>query len=53
MVPKKCEPKHKFNSKIYREELRTKKNPTEVFRSFVRSDGSTLTLEELGVENSL
>ena len=40
-------------SKIYREELRTKKNPTEVFRSFVRSDGSTLTLEELGVENSL
>ena len=38
-------------SKIYRSELKTK-NPTEVFRSFVRSDGSTLTLEELRKANA-
>ena len=39
-------------SKIYREQLRKNKNPTEVFRSFVRSDGSTLTLEELAKQNA-
>ena len=38
-------------SKIYREELKTK-NPTDVFRTFVRSDGTTLTLEELGKANA-
>ena len=39
-------------SAIYRQELKKKKNPTEVFRSFVRSDGSTLTLEELAKQNA-
>ena len=39
-------------SKIYRSELKKKKNPTDVFRSFVRSDGSTLTLEELKKANA-
>ena len=38
-------------SKIYRSELKTK-SPTDVFRSFVRSDGSTLTLEELRKANA-
>jgi SPP1 gp7 family putative phage head morphogenesis protein len=38
-------------SKIYREQLKTK-NPTDVFRTFVRSDGTTLTLEELGKANA-
>ena len=39
-------------SKIYREELKTK-NPTDVFRTFVRSDGTTLTLEELAQQMPL
>ena len=38
-------------SKIFRSELK-KNNPTEVFRKFVRSDGSTLTLEELKKANA-
>ena len=38
-------------SKIYRSELKNN-NPTDVFRKFVRSDGSTLTLEELARENA-
>ena len=38
-------------SKIYRSELKNN-NPTDVFRKFVRSDGSTLTLEELAKENA-
>ena len=38
-------------SKIFRLELK-KNNPTEVFRKFVRSDGSTLTLEELKKANA-
>ena len=38
-------------SKIYREQLKTK-NPTDVFRTFVRSDGTTLTLEELAKANA-
>ena len=38
-------------SKIFRTELK-KNNPTEVFRKFVRSDGSTLTLEELKKANA-
>ena len=38
-------------SKIYRSELKTN-NPTDVFRKFVRSDGSTLTLEELRKANA-
>ena len=42
---------HIEKSKIYREELKTK-NPTDVFRTFVRSDGTTLTLEELGKANA-
>ena len=39
-------------AQIYRNELRKKKDPTEVFRFFVRSDGSTLTLEELAKQNA-
>ena len=38
-------------SKIYRSELKNN-NPTDVFRKFVRSDGSTLTLEELRQANA-